>query len=209
MNSIVIAHAELQDRMETILDERETVQVQLKNEIIILEEKLHNVGLEYERQKCESMQKIQILEEAKIKAEGESQKLRDTVVSSSKEAKRVVDSLEMMQKEVRDLQSMLDAVQESKRQELEEAKSIQNRLENQVTNLCRQVELHEKDDKVTRELLELELRSEYHAISQIERARINELERCLLHTREELNRMYRENDALTVEFAKVGKVSFL
>ncbi len=207
MNSIVIAHAELKNKMEIVLDEREIMRKRLTDKIHGLQTTCNELNNYAQLQAVKYNQKIDCLLDSKRRTEGEMKKLEETVVSSSKEARQVMNQLDVCKNEVRKLKLELELRNESKRSQEEKAQFIQSQLVAKVANLTKQVELHDEDNKASRELIELELRSEYQAASQIEMARINELEKYLSHTREELRRVYRENEAISEEFAKAGKVS--
>ncbi len=206
---IVIAHAELQHQVNAILNEREGMQRQLNEEIKNLQGKIVYLEHQMERQVDKSNEQIQALAKARRDAEEQVKTLRAKLVCSSKEAASVMEMLKRSEKEVDELRFDITTEQENKKFELEKAAFVQNQLKNTISNLTRQLDLHEEDDKVARELIELELRSKYQAASQNDRARILELEKCLARTRAELNLLSRENADIKGELIKIGKVCVL
>lgn len=206
---IVIAHAELQHQMNAILQEREGVQRQLNEEIRNLQSKIVDLEYQMDRKVDASNEQIQALAKARRDAEEQVETLRAKLVCSSKEAVSVMEMLKRSEKEVDKLRFEITTEQKNKRFELEKAAFVQNQLKNTISNLTRQLDLHEEDDKVARELIDLELRSKYQAASQNDRAKILELEKCLARTRAKLNLLSRENADIKEELIKIGKVRVL
>ena len=208
MNSMVIAHAEIQNQMDEILQERDDLREKMAVEIKKWERKVNKLSNQMRQDKDESTQKIEALSHSKSIAEERVQVLQGRLVSSSKEAKVVMEELKSCKDEIERLKVVLCAEKDSKTHEVGHTSKLHLQLQERITHLKRQVDLHEEEDNVSRALIEIKLRSEYEVISENDKTRIKELERSLAETRGELQRLNDENQVMKInvsEFEKVGR----
>jgi hypothetical protein len=199
MNSIIIAHAELKDEMSLVLNERNEMQQQLLEDLSNLKKVIDDLENHMEEQNIEGKDRIEALATAEKKVAS----LQCAVVSSSKEAKIIMNSLKESECKVEKLQTEANFERESK----ENAYLLQQQLEEKVLNLRRQLNLCDEDNKICRQLVELELRAAHDDAISDKKALIHDLTKQLEHTDNELKAIQKENAALSQQIAKIEKVS--
>jgi hypothetical protein len=207
MSDIVMAHAELKGQMEELLRERDVMQESLTSQVKSLEELLRSIKSEMDTQASESNAKIQSIKRAKEEAELEMTKLRESCMNSSAGVEQLTNDLKTKEKEIGNLAAQLYKEQESTRSVMEKARSIKDRLQSQVKSLTNQLRVQVKKTQVTRTMVELQLRAEYNEKLRRDFALMKELERKLNAATEDVEVLYKENELMATEFAKVGMVS--
>lgn len=207
MNDIVMAHAELQDQMETIVQERDAMQESLTSQVQTLQELLDNVNVEMQKESNHSLNKIDSLEKAKADAVKEIATLRDTYLKSSEEVQQTRESLKEKEQEIGDLAAKLFKAKETNRLNMEKSELIRERLNAQVQSLTNQLRVQVKKTQATRTMVELQVRAEYDGKIRRNFEMIAELEQKLSDARDDAQVLYKENHFMATEFAKVGMVS--
>ena len=207
MDNIVMAHAELKGQMDELLHERDIMQENLTSQVESLQQLLHSVKAEMEKQAKESNDKIDSLREQKAEAEFQMNDLRESCASSSNSVLQLVENLKAKEAEIGNLAAEVFKAQESKRVGIERSESVQDRLRAQVERLAFQLRVQVKKTEATRTVVELELRSEFRGRLKKDNDRIEELKYKLNSATDDVQTLYKENQFMATEFAKFGLVS--
>jgi hypothetical protein len=137
-------------------------------------------------------------------AEHEMNELRNACVSSSTDTENMMVKLKQKEVEIGSLASQLYKERESKRAVVEDSNAVQTRLQEQVNNLSKLLELQTEKTEAIRSIVENEMILEFGAQAGEYRATIAELERKLNTVISDSQVLYEENQLIADEFSKVG-----
>ena len=176
MDAIVIAHAELQDRVDTILREKDQSEQVLSSQIESLESKVKDLKEAMKMQSLESSSRIESLEQSKAEAEKEMDDLRMALEHTTMDAEVLSEKLQAKEFAIGELSGKLY-------KECASAEACANALAKALTESENELLLMKQENKHSKERI-AELEGELHSSRILINNLSGEIERYKLREKE-------------------------